>query len=158
MCPYSKITSRILKLYLPSRHSPANGFIWAVLIENHVLHSAAILYRVGARSSAGLRAARLYFLDLPDGEMREILLLRLRRSLVGAHGTEYMVCFSKVATSYVSHVEHSPSVGLPVTSKLMPVLKACACCFELDIGHGTQTQKGISSGDFRNVKLIWHNI
>ena len=39
----------------------------------------------------------------------------------------------------------------------MPVLKACACCFELDIGHGTQTQKGISSGDFRNVKLIWHN-
>ena len=36
------------------------------------------------------------------------------------------------------------------------VLKACACCFELDIGHGTQTQKGISSGDFRNVKLIWH--
>ena len=69
------------------------------------------------------------------------------------------MCFSKVATSDVSDVEHR--VGLPVTSissELMPVLKACACCFELDIGHGTQTQKGISSGDFRNVKLIWHNI
>ena len=66
------------------------------------------------------------------------------------------MCFSKVATSSVSHVEHR--VGLPVTGKLMPVLKACACCFELDIGDGTQTQKGISSGDFRNVKLIWHNI
>ena len=56
---------------------------------------------------------------------------------MGAHGTEYMVCFSKVATSDVSHMEHR--VGLPVTSKLMPVSKACACCFELDIGHGTQT-------------------
>ena len=34
---------------------------------------------------------------------------------------------------FLSHVEHR--VGLPVTSKLMPCLKACACCFELDIGH-----------------------
>ena len=44
MCSYSKITGTNLKLYLPYRHSLANGFIVSVVIENHILHNAAILY------------------------------------------------------------------------------------------------------------------
>ena len=63
MCSYSKITSTNLKLYIPSQHSLANGFIVSVMIENHILHNAAIFCTDFGAWSAGLRAFRLYFLD-----------------------------------------------------------------------------------------------
>ena len=83
MCPYSKVTSRILKLCLRSRHSPANGFIGLCWLRT--TYSAAPPFCTGLVRGRVLVCVLRDYISSTYGEMREILLPRLGRSLYWIH-------------------------------------------------------------------------